>query len=61
MVEPSKSNIISIKTNVNALLTYIQLNTSKEVFRVTVNNIEMKYEGNNNYTLGLQNIGEGNK
>lgn len=59
MVEPLNSNIVSIKTNVSVLLTYIQINTSKEVFKVTVNNVEMKYEGDNNYTLGLQNIGEG--
>lgn len=60
-LEALNGNDISIKTSTSALLTYIQISTSKEVFKVTVNNIEMKYEGNNNYALGLPNIGEGKK
>ncbi|MCB2289301.1 hypothetical protein LGK97_05925 [Clostridium sp. CS001] len=60
-LEELNGNDISIKTNISTLLTYIQINTSKEVFKVTVNNIEMKYEGNNNYALGLSDIGVGKK
>jgi hypothetical protein len=60
-LEELSGNDISIKTNISALLTYIQISTSKDVFKVTVNNVEMKYEGNNNYALGLPNIGEGKK
>jgi hypothetical protein len=60
-LEELSGNDISIKTNISALLTYIQISTSKDVFKVTVNNVEMKYEGNNNYELGLPNIGEGKK
>ena len=58
MVEPLNSTVISIKANFNTLLTYLTINTSKEVYKVTVNNVEMKYEGNNNYELALQGIGE---